>query len=212
MGKLLKIVFSRFTLIFLAIVLQVALAIAVTFYFSSYYRVATIVSTTMLVITLLLIINRDMSCEAKLPWSILVSIVPVVGFVLYLIFSRNNASLSQRKMFAKLPQIRFSDMHPSAPTKYLRQIEYLHKMGAPSFSDTDTVYFGCGELFLADLLEQLEKAEKFVFLEYFIVEEGKMTDSILQVLKRKVSCGVEVRLLYDDLGSLTHVGRTFYRK
>ena len=212
MGKLLKIVFSRFTLIFLAIVLQVALAIAVTFYFSSYYRVATIVSTTMLVITLLLIINRDMSCEAKLPWSILVSIVPVVGFVLYLIFSRNNASLSQRKMFAKLPQIRFSDMHPSAPAKYLRQIEYLHKMGAPSFSDTDTVYFGCGELFLADLLEQLEKAEKFVFLEYFIVEEGKMTDSILQVLKRKVSCGVEVRLLYDDLGSLTHVGRTFYRK
>lgn len=102
-------------------------------------------------------------------------------------------------------------MHPSAPTKYLRQIEYLHKMGAPSFSDTDTVYFGCGRLSLPTCWNSWKKRKNSCF-EYFIVEEGKMTDSILQVLKRKVSCGVEVRLLYDDLGSLTHVGRTFYRK
>lgn len=117
MGKVLRLIFSRFTLVFLAIVLQVAAAIAVAYYLSSYYRVMSIVSTVVMIFTLLLIINRDMTCDAKLPWSILVSIVPIVGFLLYLMFSRNYASLSERKMFRLLPQMKFVEHHPNAPAK-----------------------------------------------------------------------------------------------
>ena len=212
MGKVLRLIFSRFTLVFLAIVLQVAAAIAVAYYLSSYYRVMSIVSTVVMIFTLLLIINRDMTCDAKLPWSILVSIVPIVGFLLYLMFSRNYASLSERKMFRLLPQMKFVEHHPNAPAKYLRQVEYLKSVGAPTFSETDTRYFSCGEQFLEDFLQELDKAQKFVFLEYFIVEEGKMLSSILEVLRRKIACGVEVRLLYDDVGSLTHVKRKFYKQ
>lgn len=212
MRKFFRLLFSRFTLMFLAILIQVAFAIAVTFYFSSYYRVLSIVSTVLLILVLLAIVNRDMSCDAKLPWSIIVSIVPIAGCILYLCFSRNRASRSEIKRFAKLPQTTFPEEKTEAPKKYLNQIEYLKGIGVHPFSDTDTEYFPSGELFLEDFLTELEKAEKFVFLEYFIVEHGKMLDSILEVLKRKIAMGVEVRLLYDDFGSLTHTKHNFCKE
>lgn len=210
--KLLKILFSRFTPIFLAIALQLALFVTLTFTFSRYYQAFTVVSVVLTVIVLLLIINRDMESDAKLPWAILTAVVPIVGFVCYVFLSHNYASRRERKMFAKLPQLKLADNHPNAPTKYLGQLNYLRSVGAPSFSDTDTCYFCCGEDFFADLLTELNKAQKFVFLEYFIVQHGKMLDAILQILKRKVSEGVEVRLLYDDVGSMPYVKSNFYKK
>lgn len=209
MRKFFRLLFSRFSLMFFAILLQVALAIAITFYFSNYYRIASIVSTSLAALVLLAIINRDMGSDTKLPWCILVALVPIVGFVLYLCFSRNYASKSEIKMFAKLPQTKLAEDNPVAPKKYLGQIEYLKNMGAPAFTQTDTRYFASGELFLGDYLTELSNAKKYIFLEYFIVEHGKMLDSILEVLKAKVAEGVEVRLLYDDFGSLTHTKSSF---
>ncbi len=209
MRKFFRLLFSRFTLMFFGILLQVALAIAVAFYFSTYYQILSILSTVLAVVILLAIINRDMGVDTKLPWCILVAVLPIVGTILYLCFSRNFASKSEIRTFSKLPQTKLAEEKPDAPLKYTGQLEYLRKMGAPTFTQTDTQYFASGELFLGDYLTELSKAEKFVFLEYFIVEHGKMLDSILDVLKRKVAEGVEVRLLYDDFGSLTHTNRTF---
>lgn len=209
--KFLRLIFSRITVILLAVLLQFALVIGFTFYFSHFKVVFAIVSNVLMILTLLLIVNRDMDSEAKLPWSILTALVPIVGFVTYLTLSHNYASRKERKMFAKLPQLKLADLNPSVPTKYQGQVNYLQNIGAPSFSDTATAYFGCGEDFFADLLCELEKAEKFVFMEYFIVEHGKMLDSILEVLQRKASNGVEVRLLYDDMGSLPHVKGNFHK-
>lgn len=212
MRKLFRFVFSRFTVIFLAIALQVAFFIATAVYLSEYYQVITIVSTVLMVFVLLSIFNRDMSVDAKLPWSILVALFPITGSVIYLFFSHNYASRAERKMFKKLPQLKLANRHPSAPAKYLGQLKYLYGMGAPTFTDTDTKYFGCGEDFFTDYLVELDKAEKFIFLEYFIVEHGKMFDTILEVLKRKIAEGVEVRLMYDDFGSLTKVKSSFRKK
>lgn len=210
--KFLKLLFSRFTLVVLAIALQLAAIVAAMTFFAAYYQVFSIVSATLSVILILVIINRDMDCEAKLPWCILATVVPIVGLITYICFSRNFASRKERKMFEKLPQATLADSHPNAPAKYLGQISYLRCSGAPCFSDTDSKYFECGEKFYEDILKELEKAEKFIFMEYFIVEHGKMLDSILQILKRKVVEGVEVRLLYDDLGSLPHVRHSFCKR
>ncbi|MCM1289508.1 MAG: phospholipase D-like domain-containing protein [Corallococcus sp.] len=212
MRKLFRFVFSRFTVIFLAIALQVAAFIAVAVYYSEYFRVINIITAVLSVFVLLTIFNRDMSADAKLPWSILVALFPLTGSVIYFFFSHNYASRAERKMFRKLPQLKLAEKNPEAPPKYLGQLSYLRAMGAPAFTDTDTQYFGCGEYFFDDYLVELEKAQRFIFLEYFIVERGKMFDSIWEVLKRKVAEGVEVRLMYDDFGSLTKVKRTFCRK
>lgn len=212
MRKLFRFVFSRFTVIFLAIALQVAVFIATTVYFGEYYRIINIISTVLLVFVLLSIFNRDMSADAKLPWSILVALFPITGCVLYLFFSHNYASRAERKMFKKLPQLNLANKHPEAPAKYIGQLRYLYEMGAPAFTDTETKYFGCGEDFYADYLAELEKAESFVFLEYYIIERGKMFDAILEILKLKVAQGVEVRIMYDDFGCLTKVKNSFCKK
>lgn len=209
MRKFFRMLFSRLTLMILAILLQIAVAVAIANYSSSNYKIVSIVSNMIVVIVFLGIINRDMSSDTKLPWCILVAVFPIVGIVLYLTFSRNFVPQKDIRAFKQLPQTKLAEDKPVVPQKYAGQIEYLKNMGAPAFSQTDTQYFASGELFLVDFLTELDKAEKFVFMEYFIVEHGKMFDSILEVLKRKIAQGVEVRLLYDDFGSWSHTNRSF---
>lgn len=212
MRKFLKMLFSRLTLIVLAILLQVAVTILFVFALQEYYRVVSIVSSVIGLLTLLVIINRDMGSDAKLPWCILVTVTPIVGVVLYYCFSRNYASAKERKMFAKLPQIVPAPKGEDVAEKYKGQMKYLSGLGNAAYTDTDTSYFSCGEDFIGDYLAELEKAQKYIFMEYFIVAHGVMFNEILDVLKRKIAEGVEVRLLYDDFGSLLYVRRNFRSK
>ena len=82
----------------------------------------------------------------------------------------------------------------------LKFITCRNTQGFPIYADTETHYLTPGERKLETLLAELEKAEKYIFLEYFIVQEGVMWNSILEVLKRKTTQGVTVRLIYDDMG------------
>ena len=81
--------------------------------------------------------------------------------------------------------------------------KYLEKAGGyPAGRDTKISYYRVGEEMFEDLICELEKAEKFIFLEYFIISPGRMWDSVLEVLKRKASEGVDVRVIYDDMGCI----------
>ena len=85
--------------------------------------------------------------------------------------------------------------------EYLPQVRYLQGFaGFPVYTGSTAKYLSPGEVKFQHLLEELEKAEQYIFLEYFIVQEGVMWDAILEILKRKVRQGVKVRLMYDDLG------------
>ncbi|MCM1194532.1 MAG: cardiolipin synthase [Corallococcus sp.] len=181
-------------------------------YFRNYYVAIRSISVVLTIIVLLGIINRDMTIEGKLPWAIIVALLPILGIVLYVLFSRNYASRTERKLFAKLPKLDFSDVKADVPLNVFGQINYLKEMGAPTFSHTETKYFESGETYWQDLLVELDNAKKFIFLEFFIVERGKMLDSILEVLLRKIDEGVEVRMMYDDVGSLPHVKYYFCRR
>lgn len=75
----------------------------------------------------------------------------------------------------------------------------------PAYRNTSVTYFPLGEDKFREMLIQLEKARKFIFLEYFIVHDGEMLDAILDILKRKVKQGVEVRFMYDGMCSLAHL-------
>lgn len=211
MRKLWKMIFSRAAFVLYAIVLQLAVMIVVARYFSNYYLPVRIATTLLAALVMLSIVNRDMSAEAKLPWAIFVLLFPF-GFAVYLIFSRNKVRRRDIKLFGKLPQLKYADTLPHAPSPFLGQMHYLRNVDAPAFSDTYTCYFPSGEAFFTDLLAQLKKAQKYIFMEYFIVENGKMFDLILEVLRQKVAEGVEVRLMYDDVGSIMRVRKNFARK
>ena len=73
---------------------------------------------------------------------------------------------------------------------------------ADVYNGTSSQYFALGEEMYATILEDLKAAEKFIFLEYYIIEEGKMWNSILDILKEKAAQGVEIKLLYDDIGCM----------
>ena len=96
---------------------------------------------------------------------------------------------------------------------YLPQISYLHNFaGFPVYKDNATEYLTPGETFFERLLPELKKAEKYIFLEFFIVEEGKMWNSILEILKEKAKKGVIVRLIYDDLGCFVTLPSSYPKK
>ena len=81
--------------------------------------------------------------------------------------------------------------------------------GYPATKNNDVTYYPIGEEAYAAMLKELKKAEKFIFFEYFIVAPGKMWDSILDILKEKAKNGVEVRVMYDDLGCLAHLDKNY---
>lgn len=146
----------------------------------------------------------------KLTWALLILIFPVFGGVFYIILNvQSSTKWFQRRIIkteAKANKCRtmFNNGYDSAKEnipQYAPQITYLQNCaGFPVYNNSRAVYFKSGEDKLERLLTELEKAEKYIFLEYFIVQEGKMWDSILEILKRKAAAGVKVRFMYDDLG------------
>ena len=90
----------------------------------------------------------------------------------------------------------------AAQAKMLKNIADTH-----IFTDTKQEYFPLGEDMHQRLLQDLNTAEKFIYMEYFIIEEGKFWNSILDILKKKAAEGVEVKVLYDDIGCMMTLPR-----
>ncbi|GGE23120.1 cardiolipin synthase [Streptococcus himalayensis] len=165
----------------------------------------------MSVATVLAIVNRSMAPESKVTW-LLVSFTPVIGPLLYIMFSERRLSKTELKQLENLNKMKFREDN----SKHLRQtlkeenksaygiIKSLLAMdhNADVYDGTDAQYFDLGEEMFASILEDLKRAEKFIFLEYYIVEEGLMWDSMLEILKEKAAQGVEVKMLYDDIGCM----------
>lgn len=165
--------------------------------------------------SILSIINRNTAPENKVTWLVIVFLLPGVGSLFYLMFFERRIDKKERKHFQKIKKSSLNhvltpNQHPimaelkeADPTTY----NHLHALmtvdlTAQPYRGTQTRYFGLGEDLWQNLLLDLKKAEKFIFMEYFIVELGEMWDSILEILIEKVQEGVEVRFLYDDIGCM----------
>ena len=156
------------------------------------------------------IIASDDNPDYKVPWLLFVLIIPVAGFMLYFMFysrtlqkrfiKRLDTLKSQGYKYDDSAQItKLQDENPivASQAKMLCGIAETHL-----FTNTKQEYFPLGEDMYRHLLQDLETAEKFIFMEYFIIEEGKFWSSILEILKQKAASGVEVKVLYDDIGCM----------
>jgi len=95
----------------------------------------------------------------------------------------------------------------------LPQARYLQNFaGFPVYRHTQTSYFDSGESFFKQALEEMEKAEKYIFLEFFVLRHGKMLDPILALLERKARAGLDIRIIYDDLGCFMSLPPNFNRE
>lgn len=146
----------------------------------------------------------------KLTWVFLIMLFPLFGGLFYLLFRtqapnkkskiRYEEIIQRTRQLMTLPEHCLEPALTEAP-EHGPQISYLQNFaGFPIYSNTSTEYLSPGECMHKRLLEELEKAEKYIFLEFFIIQEGKMWGEILEILRRKAKQGVKIRIMYDDMG------------
>lgn len=184
----------------------IGVVVALCYYVPLFYLAAWITE----IVCVIRIIASDDNPDYKVPWLLFVLIIPIAGFMLYFMFysrklkkrfvKRLEAMKSQgyQKDDGKL----FSDLEQENPAVASQARMLTGIAEAHLFTDTKQEYFPLGEQMHRRLLEDLETAEKFIYMEYFIIEEGIFWNSILEILKRKAAAGVEVKVLYDDIGCM----------
>lgn len=157
----------------------------------------------------LYLVRKDENSAYKVGWIALIGILPLLGGALYLAFGNKRPAKRLRLKMQAVEDAHKKDLvqEPGVleglDAREQGQSRYVAKYGPyPAWQNTRTQYFACGEAMYPQLLADLEKAEKSIFLEFFIVSHGCMWNGIEKILRRKAAQGVDVRLIYDDFGSL----------
>ncbi len=159
------------------------------------------------------VLSRRDSPAYKMGWVFLLLAAPVTGLLLFLFWGGHIAP--KRQTLAEKPDIVPKDYELSRSEKYAARLSegchwgrlagYLRKRGALLFKNTEAVYFSSGEALFEDILFHLERAERFIFMEYFILAEGRLWDRFAAILKQKAREGVEVKIIFDDFGSIARL-------
>ncbi len=208
MKKILRLLTSRMVLLFVLMGLQALLLILLVMFLSEVFHIFALGFTIFGLITVIYITNKTQNASYKISWVILILTVPVLGLMFYLMFSQTGATKRLLKNSAYAydytqDNIEKYNVQMDLNEEGARQSRYIHNVsGYPVFENTKTHYYPTGEAFFEGLKEELGKAKKYIFMEYFIVEEGEMWGDIFDILKQKVKEGVEVRFMYDDLGCM----------
>ena len=206
----LRLFFGRRMFISLMLLAQLALLFAFALRGRELHWLG-IALTAISIATALHLITRPDKYAFKILWTFLILLFPLFGGVMYWTFHFQTASTGFRKILQKIEDAQHAEYRTlcvsEEPTttngQDARLLSYLRNTAAfPAYEHTESRYFGDGKEMLSSMLADMRRAEKFIFLEYFIVEEGIMWDSILKVLRERVADGVDVRVIYDDLGCL----------
>ncbi len=161
------------------------------------------------IVTVVLIARID-NPAYKIAWIVVIMAFPIFGICIYLLFGVNTLKKADMLRLARLerrnapkPDENISRTIENLSENAFSQAKYLENVAsARAFDKTETKYYPLGDLLFPDLLETLRSAEKFIFLEYFIIEEGVMWNTILDILVEKAKAGVDVRVIYDDMGCM----------
>ena len=213
--------FSRIFIFGLMVALQVGVFMALA-YNASLSKGMSYCITILQILVVIYIVNDKSDPTMKLIWVIFIMIVPAFGILMYLYFMLQPGSILLKKKLEHIDvrsdrylipdqniynDLQIQDKQVSMIAKYV-----YDNTGCPVYRNTEVTYFNCGEAKYKALIEQLEEAQDFIFMEYFISEEGRVWNSILRVLEKKVQQGVEVRVMYDGLCSLTKLPVGYFKK
>ena len=206
----LRLFFGRRMFIVLMLLAQIILLLALILRGRQLHWL-NIVLCALSVATTLHLITRPDKYAFKILWTFLILLFPLFGGVMYWTFHFQTASTGFRKILQEIEDAQHAEYRtlciPEEPHlsggQDQRLLSYLRNAAAlPAYEHTESRYFGDGKEMLSSMLADMRRAEKFIFIEYFIVEEGVMWNSILKVLRERVAEGVDVRVIYDDLGCL----------
>ena len=176
-------------------------------YFVPYFYLAALATEVACVIA---IIASNDNPEYKIPWLLFVLILPIAGFMLYFLFySRKLKKKFVRRLkklyattYPEQTQQNFDLLAQDSATAYNQAKLLCNLSHSNLFSNTKQTYFALGEDMWQSMLVDLQSAEKFIYLEYFIIEEGEFWNSVLDILKQKAKDGLDVRVVFDDVGCM----------
>ncbi|NMB02180.1 MAG: cardiolipin synthase [Firmicutes bacterium] len=222
MKKLLSLLFHRVTIVTIAILAQLIALILMIGRFSNFFPLFYAFFSILSAIVVIVIATGHDKSAYKIAWIIPIMVFPIFGGLFYLVLGK--ARLSPR-MRRKMERLRLHGQHSLAASSSVldeltqidaraaSQARYIQNYAAhPVYKHSYSKFFPLGELAFESMLEELDKAQHFIFLEYFIIEEGIMWNRILDILKRKAQEGVDVRLIYDDVGCIFKLPRNYDQK
>ena len=219
---LFRVLFSRLGLITILILVQVFMMFSMLIWLRDYYVHYSGILTVFTVGMVIYLINSRMNPSAKITWLIVIMLFPLVGTA-FLAYTKGN--VGHRKLEKRMESIiketdsfitqdqqvidKMRDEKPETVTL----ANYINRSGCyPAYQNTAVTYFPSGEAKFAELLKQLEMAKHFIFVEYFIIDEGLMWGEVLEVLARKAKEGVEVRVMYDGTCEYTTLPRDYAKR
>ncbi|MBR3204335.1 cardiolipin synthase [Candidatus Saccharibacteria bacterium] len=196
--------------------LQFGFAFAVRHYFDEHLGIIMFFYGAISIIIALAILRNSTRLSNDLPWIILILVFPIFGTIFLLMLDRNyskNKLLRNILHYEKKYKDCFKQdesIKKEVKSKHLDNIQYLIDRTEYIVTKNNKIeYYDFGEKFYPELLKELKKAKEFIFMEYFIINKGVMWDGILEILKEKAKEGVDVRIMYDDMGTIARLSTKY---
>ena len=211
--KLLKLLTQRAAITVLSFLLQIALIVVGVLYAAALAWWAWLVCEFVSFLICLYIVSRDINPAYKLSWCIIILLAPAFGWLIYLFIGRQHTPRRVRKRLSRASDVSqvllnrtngalISERGVANPTGTTCADLVLNSGSYPVYGGTTTTYYSLGDEFFPAMLADIKAAKKFILMEYFIYEHGKVWDEIETALIERAAAGVEVKVIYDDVGSM----------
>lgn len=217
--RILKAMLSRGSIVIILLALQVVYFAFAVWRLSVYFQYISWALTVLSIVLVLYIISLDDNPAFKLAWCIAILVFPLFGGLLYILCRTLTSSRIFKERLqsgAKLtPELSHSGSALCALSECDEeakiQANYLTNQGFPIYNSSGVKYFSVGEDFFEELKDKLKTATRYIFMEYFIIAEGRMWQEILDILENKAKSGIDVRVMYDSMGSLFLLPDKYYK-
>lgn len=219
--KLLKLIFNRIFYIVFALLIQLGWLFFVVWRLAAYSKYISFGITAISIASVLWILNKKINPSYKLGWTMLILVFPVFGLLLYILFGKSRIAQKIQEHYAEIQEeslpymeqdpevqrlITEEDLSAAVQSAYIRNYS-----GFPVHGNTTARYFQVGDDMFPALVAELEQASHYIYIEYFIINDGVMWRTILDILERKAAEGVDVRLIYDGFGCATTLPNKYDR-
>ena len=220
--KIINLLTHRIVLGLFFILLQIFILTTMILQFSRYFTLFYAICLIISLIAMLVIVNNKSNPSYKIAWLIPIMAVPVFGGLFYVFFGGNRISKKEKKKMYKIGgalvenlkqdeevinKLEKENLNAYVEAKYI-----INAARAPIYNNSYVEYLKIGEIFFEKLVEELKKAKEYIFLEYFIIHPGLMWNTILEILEQKVKEGVDVRVIYDDVGSIVTLPEAYHEE
>lgn len=221
MKKITKFLAHRVVIVGFLLCVQFLILLLMITIFKNYFFYFSLFSVLLSSVVVIYILSSKTNPGYKIAWIIPIIIFPIFGGLLYLLFGGNKLSKREKRKMKKSYHVYKELCHQNKATiqllkesdrdAYTQSYYMYHQAFSPTYQNTETTYFKLGEEIYESILTEIKQATKFIFMEFFIINQGKMWDTILELLEQKVKEGVDVRLLYDDMGCIMTLPKDYYK-